>query len=412
MNNPKVLYISGSLGLGHITRDLSIANELRRKIPGIDIKWLAVHPASLVLKEAGETLVPEASRYSNENEFAEQSSNGAELNLLKYLLKAKNAWKNNVEVFSEIVNKHDYDLVIGDETYEISLALREQKELKKFPFVMIYDFVGLDAMTKNPMEKFGVYIWNLKWTHDYRKKIEPAYDLGLFIGLPEDIPDKPFGFMLPNRRKYAEEIYKFPGYILPFNPEKLINNPDLRKNLGYNSEPVIIVSVGGTSIGKELLELCGKAFALLKEKKPSVRMILVAGPRIQLNEITFPEGVEVRKYVPKLYEHFAVCNLAIVQGGATSVLELTALKTPFIFFPLEEHFEQANVARILRKRGIGLEMKFSQTSPEILADKISRLLHTKVQYPDIPTDGAKKAAYLISDLLKPEEKLVNHNSFN
>ncbi len=31
MNNPKVLYISGSLGLGHITRDLAIANEPRCK---------------------------------------------------------------------------------------------------------------------------------------------------------------------------------------------------------------------------------------------------------------------------------------------------------------------------------------------------------------------------------------------
>lgn len=401
MNNLKVLYISGSLGLGHITRDLEIANELRRKFPGIDIKWLAVHPASLVLEDAGETIIPEASKYSNENIFAEQSSNGQGLNLLKYLLKAKNAWKKNVEVFEEIVSKQDFDLVIGDETYEISLALRDYKDLKKFPFVMIYDFVGLDSMTKNPLEKLGIYIWNLKWSHDYRKKLKPSFDLGLFIGLSRDIPDKSFGFMLPNRRKFADEMYKFIGYILPFNPDKLISNKDLRKNLGYNSEPVIIVSVGGTSIGKELLELCGHSYSILQYKIPAVRMILVAGPRISPDSINIPEGVKVKKYVPKLYEHFAVCDLAIVQGGATSALELTSLKRPFIYFPLEGHCEQANVARILRERGAGVEMNLTKTTPETLAEKISALLDTKISYPNIPIDGAKKAADLISDFLKP-----------
>jgi predicted glycosyltransferase len=407
MNNLKVLYISGSLGLGHITRDLAIANELRKKIPGIDITWLAVHPASLALEDAGETIIPEASRYSNENEFAEKSSNGTGLNLLNYLMKAKNAWKNNVSVFAEIVSKQDFDLIIGDETYEISLALREQKDLKKFPFVMIYDFVGLNSMTTNPLEKLGVYFWNLKWTHDYRKKINPSFDLGLFIGLPEDVPNNSFGLMLPNRRKFAEEMYKFAGYILPFNPKELINDTDLRKNLGYGSEPVIIVSVGGTSIGKELLELCGKAYTLLKKTISSVRMILVAGPRILPDSITVPEGVEVKKYVPKLYEHFAACDLAIVQGGATSVVELTALKRPFIFFPLEGHFEQANVARILKKRSVGVEMNLTKTTPQILATKISSLIGKKVTYPDIPTDGAKKAADLIYDSFKHVEETVS-----
>ena len=405
MNNLKVLYISGSLGLGHITRDLAIANELRRKFPGIDIKWLAVHPATLALQDAGETIIPEASRYSNENDFAERSSKGTGLNLLNYLMKAKNAWKNNVSVFAEIVSKQDFDLIIGDETYEISIALREQKELKKFPFVMIYDFVGLDSMTINPLEKLGIYIWNLKWTHDYRKKLKPSFDLGLFIGLPEDIPDNSFGFMLPNRRRFAEEMYKFTGYILPFNPNELMNH-DLREKLGYGFEPLIIVSIGGTSIGKEILELCGKTYTLLQKKLPSVHMLLVAGPRIPLNSITVPDGVEIREYVPKLYEHFAACDLAIVQGGATSVLELTALKRPFIYFPLEEHFEQANVARILRNRGVGMELKFSATTPEILADKISVILDTKVAYPDIPTDGAHKAAELISHLLIQKEQNV------
>jgi predicted glycosyltransferase len=52
----KILFISGSLGLGHIGRDLAIVNELRRIQPDIQISWLADYPATLVLEQKKEKL--------------------------------------------------------------------------------------------------------------------------------------------------------------------------------------------------------------------------------------------------------------------------------------------------------------------------------------------------------------------
>jgi len=57
MKKVNVLYISGSLGLGHITRDIAIARYLRRLLPEVDIEWLAANPATMMLNEAGEKLV-------------------------------------------------------------------------------------------------------------------------------------------------------------------------------------------------------------------------------------------------------------------------------------------------------------------------------------------------------------------
>ena len=54
MGNPRALYISGSIGLGHVSKDLSVARELKRARPEIEILWLAGHPASEVLRDAGE----------------------------------------------------------------------------------------------------------------------------------------------------------------------------------------------------------------------------------------------------------------------------------------------------------------------------------------------------------------------
>ena len=400
MKKLNVLYISGSLGLGHITRDIAIANKLRGLIPGTDIDWLAAHPATALLKELGEKLVEGTEQYANENESAEKAAKGATLNLINYLMKARRAWGKNIKVFTKVVTNKKYDLVIGDETYEISLALREHPEIRNFKFVMIFDFVGMDSMSNNPLEKLGVHIYNSKWSHDYRKKIKPSYDLGLFVGELEDIPDKSFGFNLPNRREFAKAMYKFVGYIFPFEVEEYKNQSEVRKKLGYDDGKLVIASIGGTSIGKELLELCGNAYPLVKEKIQNVRFILVTGPRLKANSLKVPEGVEVREFIPKLYEHFAASDLAIVQGGATSTLELTALKKPFLYFPLEGHCEQANVARILSQREAGVRLVFSQTTPSLLVEKIVSTIGREVSYPDIPTDGAQKAAEEIFRLME------------
>ena len=400
IKNINVLYISGSLGLGHITRDIAIANELRKLIPEVEIEWLAAHPATTLLLEAGEKLVPECEQYANENLSAEKASDGASLNLFKYLMKSRKEWKQNIELFLKIIRSKNYDIVIGDETYEISLAMREHPELKKFSFVMIFDFVGLDAMTKNPLEHLGVYYWNRVWSNDYRVKKEPPYDLALFVGVPENVPDKTFGFMLPNRRNYANNMYQFVGYVFPFNVDEYNSNQEVKRKLGYDSRPLIICSIGGTSIGKELLELCGKAYQLAKARIPELQFKVVTGPRLASNNLNLPKEVEVVGFVPRLYEHFAASDLAIVQGGATSTLELTALRRPFIYFPLEGHCEQEQVSRILTQHGAGLRLTLSETTPKLLADKMIESIGKKVSYPEIPKDGAKKAAALIVELLK------------
>jgi UDP:flavonoid glycosyltransferase YjiC (YdhE family) len=195
-------------------------------------------------------------------------------------------------------------------------------------------------------------------------------------------------------------MYTFVGYVFPFNPADLADRASLRRELGYGPEPLVVVSIGGTSIGKDLLELCGAAFRIAQERIPSLHMILVAGPRMATGGLQLPRAVEIRGFVPDLYKHFAACDLAVVQGGATSTLELTALGRPFVYFPLEGHSEQAGVAHILRRRGAGVEMARSTTSPAMLAKRIVGMIGSEVARPSIPTDGAGRAAQHIVDLIQ------------
>jgi len=395
----KILYISGSLGLGHIKRDLVIARELHAVRPDVEIYWIAADPAATLIEEAGERLHPEAASYANDNVPAEEAAQDGQLNLLKYLMKASKDWRQNVDTYDRITVGEHFDLVVGDETYELNVGFMKQPTLKKSPYVMIYDFIGLDSMTSNPMEWLGIYMWNRIWSKDFRKGRDAVHDRALFIGEEEDVADKPFGLLLPNRRDWARSMCEFVGYVLPFDPAHMQDRSKLRAQIGYGDGPLIVCSVGGTAIGREMLTLCGQSFAHLKTQLNPVRMVLVCGPRLATEALEIPEGVEIRGYVPDLYLHFAACDLAIVQGGGTTTLELTALKRPFIYFPIEGHFEQAMVAERLERHNAGVRMSLSKTSPKNLADQILATLQTDCTFASIPVDGGRRAAELIAEMM-------------
>ena len=399
MTGQNVLFISGSLGLGHVIRDLAIARELRRHTPEIEILWLASHPADEFLKAHGEKMVVGAERYANDNIPAEEVAHDGQLNLLSYLTQAKKEWRHNVDVYAEITSRERFDLVIGDETYEISIAISKKPELKKAPFVMIYDFIGLDAMSVNPIEKVGIYIWNLIWWNTGRKS--GVLDLGLFVGEIEDVPDRPFGLFLPSRRAWAGQRLEFLGQIVHFDPADLLDRSAVRNKLGYGSEPLIVCAVGGSAAGKPLLELFGKAYPILKQQLPNLRMLLVCGPRISPDSVKAPEGVEKAGFIPDLYNYFAACDLALIMGGGSATLELTVLRRPFIYFPLQGHFEQElNVASRVERNRAGVRMNFGETTPDGLAQMVMTQLGREVQYLPVRIDGEVRAASLIAPLLR------------
>ena len=399
MATKKILYVSGSIGLGHVTRDLAIAHQLHKQCPEVELSWLACHPATLLLKEADENLLPESDTYANTNIHAENTAKGFEMSTLKYALNESKILRRNIKIYKQIFKRENFDLVISDEAYDLITALAMKLVRLKAPFVMIYDFLGMDSVTKNPFEKLLSNISNQLWKK-WDKLFSNPKNLALFVGELEDIPDKKFGIFHTKRRKHAKKFYNFTGYVLPFVPSQYTDITKIRAKLGYGPEPLIICTIGGTSIGKDLLELCAQAYPIIKQKISDLRMVLVCGPRLATDMLKVPKGVEIKGYVPALYEHFAASDLAIVQAGGTTTIELTALNKPFLYFPLAKHCEQQiHVVERLTRQNAGIRMEYSKTTPEILTDMVITNLGKKVNYPPIPTNGAQNAAQIITKLL-------------
>lgn len=393
-----VLFLSSSIGLGHAARDLAIAREIKRRNPNVEISWLAGDPARRVIEEAGEYLLPECDLLGKDSHLAEKVSTGYGLNVNKYLFSVLLEWRKSIFAITRLTKKKKFDLIIADEAYELILAFLLFPGIKKkAPFVMIYDFFGFDATTKNPFEKMGTYFWNFAWVTGNRTPW--VEDMSLFVGDAEDIADKSYGLFLPNFRKHARKHYKFLGNILAFNPQDYSNTLEMKSKLGYGEGPLIICSVGGTAIGVDLLNLCSRTYKILKSKLPGLNMVLICGPRINPDSIITTEGIQIKGYVPKLYEHFAACDLAIVQGGGTTTMELVSLNKNFLYFPLAEHYEQKLVSDKLERLGGGVKMNFSENDEITLSKAVLENLGKKVDYSKINIDGAVKAAEFIQELL-------------
>ena len=92
-------------------------------------------------------------------------------------------------------------------------------------------------------------------------------------------------------------------------------------------------------------------------------MIAVAGPRIDPELLDAATGVEVRAFVPDLYRHLVACDLAVVQGGLTTTMELAAGPPAVPVLPARDHFEQnRHVRHRLDRYGAGRYMEYA-TSP-------------------------------------------------
>ena len=101
-----------------------------------------------------------------------------------------------------------------------------------------------------------------------------------------------------------------------------------------------------------------------------------------------------------LYRHLAACDLAVVQGGLTTAMELTANRRPFIYFPLKHHFEQnLHVRHRLERYGAGRRMSFEESEPDDIAVAIAEEIGREVDYLPVETDGARRAAERLAEML-------------
>jgi pimeloyl-ACP methyl ester carboxylesterase/predicted glycosyltransferase len=397
----RVLYISSPIGLGHARRDLAIARELRRLHPELEVDWLAQDPVTRMLEAAGERVHPASAALANESGHIESEAGEHDLHAFQAIRRMDEILVANFMLTHDVVEEDAYDLWIGDEAWELDYFLHENPEEKRAPYVWLTDFVGwLPMPDGGEHERFLTADYNAEMIA-HIARYPWVRDRAVFVGNPDDIVPDRFGPDLPAIREWTEVNYDFAGYVTGFDPAELADRQALRAELGYGpDERVCVVTVGGSGVGVPLLRKVMAAYPNARERVPGLRMVVVTGPRIDPSSLPSVEGVQVHAYVHGLYRHLAACDLAVVQGGLSTCMELAANRRPFLYFPLRNHFEQnLHVAHRLDRYRAGRRMDYARSDPDAIAEAIAAELDRPVDYRPVETDGATSAATLIAELL-------------
>jgi UDP-N-acetylglucosamine:LPS N-acetylglucosamine transferase len=308
----------------------------------------------------------------------------------------------NFMVFHDLVEHEHYDVWIGDEAWELDYYLHENPELKRAPYVWLTDFVGWAPMPEGGEREAEL---SADYNAEMIGQVERfpwVRDRAIFIGQPEDAVEQPFGPGLPGIREWTQAHYEFAGYVTGLDSEALPQRDALRAELGFrDDETICVAAVGGSGVGEDLLRLAVAAHAEARESLPSLRTITVAGPRIDPGALPASPGLEVRGFVPDLYRLLAACDVAVVQGGLSTCMELAAARRPFVYFPLRRHCEQRlHVRHRLDRYGAGRCLEFETATPATLAAAIEQESRRQVDYRSVETDGAARAAALIAELIR------------
>ncbi len=397
----RALYVSSPIGLGHVRRDLAIADALRALHPDLQIDWLAQDPVTTVLRHRGERIHPASTELAGESAHFQAEATGHDLHCFQALRRMDEILLANFMVFHDVAAAEPYDLWIGDEAWDLDYHLHENPELKSAAFAWLTDFVGYLPMPDGgEHEAFLTADYNAEMIEQIAR-YPRVRDRAIFVGDPADVVPDTFGPGLPVIRDWTEQHFQFSGYITGFDAGRLPDRATLRSELGYApEEQVCIVSVGGSGVGSALLRRVVESFATAKQLVPALRMIAVAGPRIDPTTLPSADGLEIHGYVHDLHRHLAACDLAVIQGGLSTAMELTAHRRPFLYFPLGHHFEQQlHVHHRLVRHRAGRRMDYEQSPPDVIAQTIAEEIGRDVDYVPVPTDGAQRAARIIAELL-------------
>jgi hypothetical protein len=144
----------------------------------------------------------------------------------------------------------------------------------------------------------------------------------------EDVVDEPFGPGLPRIRDWTAQHFDFTGYITGFDAGVPTDVEAMRAELGYHQdERICVVSVGGSGIGRSCSVVRSTRTPAAAARSPDCGWSSSPAPYRSAVAARHRRrrGAGVR---PCLHRHLAVCDVALVQGGLTTTMELTAPTDP------------------------------------------------------------------------------------
>ena len=333
-------FFSSPIGLGHVTRDIAIANNFEN----ISTKFVTGSGASKILKnldfKVEDAYIPP--QFIVENGILKNSTRWL-WNYYQYYKRCKKSAK-------KIIDVDNPRLVISDEDFA-SLTVAQNK---KIPTILITDIVQTNFVN-------GIASFIEKKMNKLMQAIMKKCDT---VIIPENGSDE------GNIRRVGPIVRQ-----INFSRE------ELRKKFSFDKK-TIVVSIGGTYVGLFLIE---KTLESILKINQDVNVIVVSGPSLSKK---FGDNIRNLGFVSNLHEIIFAADVIVSLAGKSTIDEARAYGTPGIFIPIKGHFEQEDNAR---EEGFVFED----------INKLDKLLLEKLEQKRNPleTKGAINAYNIIKKLI-------------
>lgn len=346
-----IIFFASPIGLGHATRDIAICEELK-SLTKEKILIITGRPAYDIFSKNG---------YLVEDVYSPEKFDIDSLmqlrSPLRWLFKYFMYYRKCKLIATGFVDKNVDSLIVSDEDFA-SISIGEKRNRKR------------------------VLITDLLETH-FVKGIFSAIESRMNISM-QNMLKKCNRVLIPDNGQDVDNI----SYVGPVVRNLSITDRALlRKKLGIEKR-TILVSIGGTSAGRYLIERALSAYKNLN-MKTDLDLLVALGPSLSKFENNNTSYRNIG-FVDNLHEYVCASDLVVSLAGRSTIDESLVYGTPGIFIPIKDHFEQEQNAK---------KLGYSYDDISRLQTLIEEKLELgRTNRADVK-NGAKKAAKIITEMV-------------
>ena len=333
-------FFSSPIGLGHVTRDIAIVNNLK----DIPIDFVTGSGAAKILKKL---------EFKVNDVYSPPSfsvKNGALNNQTKWLWNYYQYYKNCKNISEKILKKNNLNLIISDEDFA-SLTVAQNLEI---PNILITD------------------VLETKFTKGIASFIERKMNKSMMNIIKNcDV------VIIPEEGDNQDNIKRVGPIVRKIN----CSREELREKFSFN-KITIVISIGGTDAGLFLIDKAIKAILKINQ---NIEIVVVSGPAVNKKFL----NVKNLGFVDNLHELIFASDLIISLAGKSTIDEAKAYGTPAIFIPIKGHFEQEHNAKTE-----GFVFEDVNNLGTLILEKLEQKRNK------VNTDGARLASEIIKKMIK------------
>lgn len=359
-----VLFFTSPIGLGHATRDIAICEKLR-SLTNDKILFVTGSAAYTIISNKGYV----AYDVYTPNNFQVNYSMHLQ-SMIKWLIQYVSYYKRCKIIAQQFIEKNNERnlLIVSDEDFA-SITVGKNRNMKR---ILITDILKTHFLKGLPsIIEYGM-----------NRSLERMIRSCDHVIIPD------YGSDVDNK-----------SYIGPIVRElTTIDRGALRKKFEIY-KPTILLTIGGTTSGKYLIEMTIKAFKKLRMKL-DINLLIVSGLSVEVQDkllcTSNTDNIINLGFVNNLHEYIYASDLVVSLAGRSTIDESIVYKTPGIFIPIKNHFEQEENAR---RMGYNYEDIFRLES--LITEKFNKMSLT-ANDKNITQVGSEKAAKIILETLESQ----------